>query len=376
MSEEQVESGGDAPERAPDETPPGRLVTGPLDVRSLMLTGLFALALAAALYAAKPIMVPIVLAVLLAVMLGHVVRWLRKRLRIPPPVGAALVLLVVVGGVGSSAYVLSQPVTEWLRDMPGEMREMERKFQGVRERVEGLREASEQVEAMAQGESEEGDAVEVSVRKATITPFLLGQTWYIAANAFLTLGLLYFLLASDDLFLVKLMRVIPKLHDKKLAVEVVRQVHDDVALYFLTITLINAGLGVAIGLAMWLLGVPDPLLWGLAAAVLNFIPFAGAIVGVLAVAMVAAAHFEHVGYILLVPAVYYTLTTIEGSFVTPMIQGRRLVLSPVVIFLSIMLWGWMWGIPGIFLAVPMMSAVKITCDNIGPLRGVGEFLGR
>lgn len=376
MSEETKHNSDEAQQGPPDVTRLGRLVSRPLDVRSLMLTGLFALALAAALYAAKPIMVPIVLAVLLAVMLGHVVRWLRERLRIPPPVGAALVLLVVVGGVGSSAYVLSQPVTEWLREMPGEMREMERKFQGVRERVEGLREAGEQVEAMAQGESEEDDAVEVSVRKATITPFLLGQTWYIAANAFLTLGLLYFLLASDDLFLVKLVRVIPKFANKKLAVEVVHRVQGDIAVYFLTITLINAGLGVAVGVALWLLGVPNPLLWGIAAAVLNFIPFAGAIVGVLAVTVVSAANFEHLGYIVLPPLVYYTLTTVEASFVTPMILGKRLVLNPVVIFLAIMLWGWMWGIPGIFLAVPIMSAIKITCDNIEPLRAAGEFLGR
>jgi predicted PurR-regulated permease PerM len=352
----------------------GKLLGGPLDVRSFMLTGLFVLAVIAAIYVAKPILVPMVLAILAAIMLGPLVRWLRWSVHLPSPVGAALVLLVVVGGIGASAYFLSTPATAWLGDMPSEMREMERKFHGLRMRVEGLREASEQVEAITK--APEDDAVEVRVTKATITPFLLGQTWYIAANAFLTIGLLYFLLAADDMFLVKLVRVIPKLKDKKLAVEVVHHVQHDVALYFLTITLINAGLGVAVGTAMWLLGVPNALLWGIAAAILNFIPFGGAIVGVLAVAVVAAANFEHVGYILLVPAVYYTLTTIEGSFITPMILGKRLVLNPVVIFLSIMLWGWMWGIPGIFLAVPIMSAIKITCDNIEPLRVVGEFLGR
>ncbi|MFI4882149.1 MAG: AI-2E family transporter [Phycisphaerales bacterium JB064] len=361
-------------ESPPDLTRLGKMLGGPLDVRSIMLTGLFVLAVIAAVYVAKPILVPMVLAILLAIMLGPVVRWLRWSLRIPSPLGAAVVLLVVVGGFGVAAYFLSEPATVWLQDMPSEMREMERKFRGFRERVEGLRQASEQVEAITK--PSEDDAVEVRVSKATITPFLLGQTWYIGANAFLTLGLLYFLLAADDLFLVKLVRVIPKFENKKLAVEVVHQVHHDVALYFVTITLINAGLGVAIGTAMWLLGVPNPLLWGIAAAVLNFIPFAGAIVGVLAVSVVAAANFEHVGQILLVPAVYYTLTTAEGSFITPMILGKRLVLNPVVIFLSIMLWGWMWGIPGIFLAVPIMSAIKITCDNIEPLRVVGEFLGR
>lgn len=382
MSKEEIESkhegegaGGDQPQASPDITKLGKLLAGPMDVRSFMLTGLFVLALLAVIYAAKPVLVPMVLAILLAVMLGHVVRWLRYELRIPSGVGAAIVLATLVGVFGLAAYYLSTPATTWLQDMPDEMREMERKFRGLKERVEGLREASEQVEAMANDNGDE-DAVDVRVREATITPFLLGQTWYIGANAFLTLGLLYFLLAADDLFLVKLVRVIPKFANKKLAVEVVHQVQSDIAIYFLTITLINAGLGVAIGTAMWLLGVPNPLLWGIAAALLNFIPFGGAIIGVLAVAVVAAANFENVGYILLVPAVYYTLTTIEGSFLTPMILGKRLVLNPVVIFVSLIVWGWMWGIPGIFLAVPIMSAIKITCDNIEPLRVVGEFLGR
>ena len=363
------------PGASPDITKLGALLAGPLDVRSFMLTGLFVLAVLAVIYAARPILVPMVLAVLLAVMLGHVVRWLKYPLRVPTSLGAALLLATLVGGAGLGAYYLSEPATTWLQDMPGEMREMERKFRGLKERVDGLREAGQQVEAIA-NEDTDADAVDVRVRQATITPFLLGQTWYIGANAFLTLGLLYFLLAADDLFLVKLVRVIPKFSDKKLAVEVVHKVQSDVAMYFLTITLINAGLGVAIGTAMWLLGVPSPLLWGIAAAVLNFIPFGGAIIGVLAVGIVAAANFDSVGYILLVPVVYYTLTTIEGSFVTPMILGKRLVLNPVVIFVSLIVWGWMWGIPGIFLAVPIMSAIKITCDNIEPLRVVGEFLGR
>lgn len=382
MADHHKEESNPSPERAaeelhrskPDVTRLASMLAGPMDVRSFMLTGLFVLAVLAALYAGRPVLVPMVLAVLLAVMLGRLVRWLRVRLRIPPPMGAAIVLATLVGVLGLSAYNLATPATTWLQDMPSEMRQMERKFRGLKQRVEGLREAGEQVEAMTKGEDD--GTVEVRVSQATITPFLLGQTWYIAANAFLTIGLLYFLLAADDLFLVKLVRVIPKFKDKKLAVEVVHQVHDDVAMYFLTITLINALLGVAIGTAMWLLGVPNPLLWGIAAALLNFIPFGGAIIGVLAVAVVAAANFEHVGYILLVPAVYYTLTTIEGSFVTPMVLGKRLVLNPVVIFVSLIVWGWMWGIPGIFLAVPIMSAIKITCDNIEPLRVVGEFLGR
>jgi len=357
-----------------------RLLEAPLSIRSFMLAGLFSLAVLASLHAAEPVMVPIVLAVLLSIMFSPLVRWLRLQLHLPSSIVAAVVLLVVLGGLAIASYFLIAPATAWLETIPDEMREAERKFQSLRDNVDELREAGEQVESIAAGQTDEqpeADApVRVRVEESAITPFVVGQTWYIAANGFLTLGLLYFLLAADDLFLIKLVRILPTLAKKKLAVQVVRRVHDDIAAYFLTITLINAGLGVAVGTAMWLLGLPNPLLWGIAAAVLNFIPFGGAILGTVAATMVAVANFDSVWQILLVPLVYYALTTAEGSFITPMVLGKRLVLNPVVIFLSIIIWGWMWGIPGIFLAVPIMSAVKIVCDNVEPLHPIGEMLGR
>ena len=350
------------------------LFSGKLEVRSVALTCLLVLAVLFALRAAEQVVVPTVLAMLLSVMLSPIVSWLRHWLRVPPGLGAALVLFGIVGALGAGAYFLSEPIDTWMDDIPAEMRRAETKIRGLTEKIEGLKKAGETLDSMA--ESGKPDTLEVRVEEPTLSRFVLSQTWVVIAFAFLTGGLTYFLLAADDLFLNKLVRVIPRLKDKKTAVDIVHHVRRDISNYIFTISVINALLGVAVGIAMWMLGVPNAVLWGLMAALFNFIPFLGAIFGVVIISMVALAHFDNTAQALVAPAVYYALTSIEGSFITPMVLGRRLVLNTVVIFLSLIFWGWMWGLAGIFLAVPMMSALKIVCDRIEPLRAIGEFLGR
>jgi len=362
-------------EGGPDITKLAQVLRGPFDIRSFVITGLFVLAVVASLYAGGAILIPIALATILSVMLHPIVSWLRRRLRIPMAVGSALVIGALLLALTSAAYGLSEPAANMIEDMPERLRLAERKFRSVRESIEGLRAAGERVEEMADIESDP-DTVEVRVREPTITRFFLGHSWAIAANFFLIVGLLYFLLASDDLFLLKLVRAIPKFKDKKLAVDVVHHIKSDIAQYFLTITVINICLGGAVGLSMWMLGLRNPVLWGVMAAVFNFIPFAGAIVGIAIVALASITQFDTIGFALIPPAAYLALTSLEGSFVTPMVLGHRLVLNPVVIFVSLIFWAWLWGVPGIFLAVPIMSAIKIMCDNIEPLRVIGEFLGR
>ena len=194
------------------------------------------------------------------------------------------------------------------------------------------------------------------------------------AGIAVVLVLLYFLLASGDLFLRKLIRTLPTLEDKKRAVDIARQLESDLSAYLSTVTLINLGLGVAVGVAMYLLGLPNPVLWGGLATILNFVPYLGAIVGILVIGLVAALTFDGVGQMLLPPLVYFLLTACEGYFVTPMILGRRLTLNPVMILLSLLFWGWLWGIAGAVLAVPMLAVVKILCDHLEPLHPLGEFL--
>lgn len=371
--DERADSGG--PERARPEATDLRAIRM-VNIRSLLLTGLFVLALLAAMYTARAVLVPIVLATILAMVLAPVVSGMRRWARIPAPAGAALLLLAVLAGVTLVAWSLSGEAAALLQGLPRDLERLESKFRGVSAGMEELRETEKQVEDLA-ARGGGSDTVTVRVERPTLSGFVFGQTWYIVTNGFLTLGLLYFLLASGDLFLQKLVRVMPRLQDKKTALTIVRDIHHDLGWYFLEITLINIALGVAVGSAMWGLGMPNPLLWGVMATCLNFIPFAGAIVGVVVVGLASATVYDDAWRALLTPAVYYALTAIEGSFITPTILGRKLVLNPVIIFVSLIFWGWMWGIPGIFLAVPIMSALKIVSDHYGGRLGVvGEFLGR
>jgi predicted PurR-regulated permease PerM len=215
----------------------------------------------------------------------------------------------------------------------------------------------------------------VELKQPGLLDGLFSRTWNFLFELMVVVILLYFLLASGDLFLRKLIHVLPRFQDKRKAVQIAREVEDNISTYLITVALINACLGTTGGIAFWLLGMPDPWLWGALGALLNFIPYLGALSVISLTGLVAAATFPSLGHALLVPASYLGLSIIEGNFINPWIVGRRLTLNPVVIFLGLTFWGWLWGIPGALLAVPMLAMFKIFCDHIEPLAPIGEFLG-
>ena len=188
--------------------------------------------------------------------------------------------------------------------------------------------------------------------------------------------LLYFLLASGDLFLRKLVRVIPRLRDKIRAVEIARQVQHEVASYFAVLTLINVGFGTAVGVAMWALGMPTPLLWAVVAAVTNFLPFIGPFIAVVVIGVAAVVSFDTPLAMLAPPVAYLLLHVVEDQLILPVALGRRLAVSPVVIFIWILVWTWMWGVVGVVLAVPMLVAVRICAEHIQSLAPLASFLAR
>jgi predicted PurR-regulated permease PerM len=169
---------------------------------------------------------------------------------------------------------------------------------------------------------------------------------------------------------------VPTLTNKKRAVEIARETERQVSAYLLTITLVNALLGAVLGTTVWLLGLPNPALWGAMAFVLNFIPYLGPLIGIVVLGVVALVTFPGLGQALLVPAVYFLLHGVETNIITPLVLVRRLTLNPVVMFLWLSLWFWLWGIPAAILAVPMLKTLKIFCDNIPQLAQVGQFLSR
>jgi predicted PurR-regulated permease PerM len=333
------------------------------------------LALGATLYVARAVLMPIVLALLLSFLLAPVVRGL-ARLYIPAPLGAAVVLLAIVGVASIGLYGLWEPATQWIQELPKSVGQIEAKMRPVQQSVEKFGKATKKVEEMTQVAGGTTDrTLTVDVQRPSLTGAVLNQTLNLVATAGAITILLYFLLASEDLFLQKLVRVLPRLSDKKIAVTIVYEVRHDISRYLLTITLINAALGGAVGVAMFWLGMPNPLLWGVMAASFNFIPYLGAITSAIILALVALLTFDDFGRALLVPGVFMSLTILEGFLITPTVIGRRLTLNPVAIFIWLTFWGWLWGVPGMLLAVPLLATLKIVCDHIQPLNPVGEFLG-
>lgn len=361
----------------PDIRKLGELLRGPIDVRSLALTGIFVLLLFYTLYFARTFFLPIVLATLLNFLLSPAVRGL-KRLRIPESVGAGIVILTVLGTVGYGAYRLSGPASQWLDRVPQGMQKIERRVRDIQRPVQEVQRAAREVEEqVGRLSGRDGRRTqEVAIQDGGLTGAVLSRTDDLVAGAAVMMVLLYFLLASGDMFLRKLVRVIPRLEDKKRAIEIARLTERHVSTYLGTVTLINIGLGIVVALAMKLAGMPNPVLWGVLAAVLNYIPYLGPIVTVFVLGLVSLLTFDELGRALVPPAIYFAINFFEGSFVTPALLGRRLTLNQVVVFTGLIFWGWLWGIPGALLAVPILATFKIFCDHIEPLSPIGEFLGR
>jgi len=359
---------------APPASPRGLVNVSP-GAATAALVGLFVIALFAALYVARAFVVPIVLATQLALVLSPAVRALRRP-GLPAPAGAALVLLGLLTVVGAGFYLLAGPTGTWMAKLPESFRMVEYRIRDLRKPVEVVRQAADEVEKIAAADPAGQPPPVVAVKTHGVMEMLLSATHSVLAGVGLTALALYFFLGWGNLSLRKLIRALPTLTEKKRAVEIARETERQVSSYLLTITLINALLGAVLGGAVWLLGLPNPALWGAMAFVLNFIPFLGPLTGVVVLGVVALVTFPGLGHALLVPAVYFLLHSVETNLITPLVLVRRLTLNPLVMFLWLSLWFWLWGILGALLAVPMLKTLKIFCDNIPQLARVGQFLGR
>jgi predicted PurR-regulated permease PerM len=323
------------------------------------------------LHLAAAFLLPIVLAILLNLLLSPIVRLLRSNLRIPEPLGAGIVIVVLLGVVGFGAYRLAPAASAWLARAPESMATIQRRIQPLRRPVEQVTQAAEQVERATDMDKK---TQEVKIKGPSLTQQVFGGTTALLGAATVVIFLAYFLLASGELFLHKLVGVLPQLKDKKTAVRIVRETEAQVSAYLLVTTLINIGVGAVTGVALALVGMPNPALWGVIAAVLNFVPYIGGLVNTVILALAAFLAFEDTGRALMVPIVFTIINILEGNLITPWILGRRMRLNTVAVFIGLVFWWYLWGIPGAILAVPMMATIKIACDHIAALAPVGEFL--
>jgi len=339
---------------------------------SLPLNVVAVLLVLGALYFAASLLVPIAAAILLSMLLSPPVQFLEK-FHVPRALASALVVLAVVIGLASGLFALAAPAKSWIERAPESLHRVQQKLQGFTKPFDDIKKATDQLQQQTRTGGTAGPQEVRVVRPALIDIVLLGSPQIVGAGLSVTV-LLFFLLASGDVFLRKLVTVIPTFRDKKKAVEITRQIETDISFYLLCFTAVNAGMGVAMAIVTALLGMPNPVLWGAVVGILNFVPYVGALASMAILAMVGIETFDSLPAALAAPAIMLVFAGITAEVITPMVLGRGLLLNPVAIFISIMLWGWLWGIVGILLAVPLLASFKIICQRIEPLHGVAEFL--
>lgn len=327
------------------------------------------------LYFARTFLIPITFAVLLAFVLSPAVRFL-ARFHIASWLGAAIVLLGLLGLTGFAMYQMSGPVTTWSGEAPATLSRAREELKDLLRAVERVSKTAEQVEAVTDGATAPSSpATEVVVRGPTLGARLFGSTQRFVTYLVEVLVLLYFLLAAGNLFLEKVIKVLPHLQDKKKAVRIARQTEASISTYLIANLGINIVEGFMVAGAMWALGMPAPLVWGLLTVIFEFIPYLGAIAMLILLSVTALVSFDNAVHILLVPGAFMLCNLIQANIVSTLVLGKRLALNPVALFVGLAFWFWIWGIAGAFIGVPLLAVFKIVCDNIESLAPVGEFLG-
>ncbi|HET7622965.1 MAG TPA: AI-2E family transporter [Gemmatimonadaceae bacterium] len=357
----------------PDLTKLGDALESP-GTRSVGSSILVVLAILYTLYFARAFILPIVFAVLLNFLLSPVVRAF-ARVHIKQPIGALLVIVALLGIIAAGIYGLAAPVQSWMAKAPTTLAAASSKLRHLREPIQQVKRTAEQVES-ATDMDQTPDAREVVVRGPSLVSRVFGTTEALLAGMLEVVVLLYFLLAGGDLFLQKLIKVLPRFRDKKRAVEIARETEASISTYLFTIAIVNIAEGAVVAGALYLLHMPNAILWGVLTIFLEFIPYIGAAAMVAILALAGLTTFDSVGHAMLIPATYLLINIVQANVVSPLLLGHRLTLNPVAIFVGLALWFFLWGIPGAFLAVPLLAAFKIFCDHIEPLAAVGEFLGR
>jgi predicted PurR-regulated permease PerM len=343
------------------------LSSGP---QTFFLGGLFVLSVFAALYLASSIILPVVLAFVLKLLLQPTVRFL-ERLHLPRTLGALLAILLVIGTLVSLVAAISVPAATWAERLPDGIPRLEAHLVVLKGPIDAFQKLIQQAEEVADAPGPKGLAVR---RDLGLSGALFAGTRAVLDGLFTTLLVLYFLLVSGDVFLRRIVEILPKFSDKRQAVDISQQIEEDISAYLVTITVMNAVVGIATAAAMYLCGLGDPLLWGGAAFLLNYIPILGPLLGIGIFLLAGMLSFDSLWWALLPPALYFCIHLVEGETLTPMLLARRFTLNPVLVILSLVLWFWMWGVPGAILAVPMLAILKIICDRVRPLKALGHFL--
>jgi predicted PurR-regulated permease PerM len=343
----------------------------PTEPRTIFLGGLFMLALLAALYVASPIVLPVVLAIVLKLLLQPLVR-MSDRLGVPHGLSAVLAILLLTLSLAALASGVAGPAASWAGKLPDAIPQIQRQLAFLARPIGTLEWMVGQLEGIAGG----GAALPQSpeVHSLNVMGALFSGTTTVATGLFTTLVVLFYLLVSGETFLRRFVEILPSFAKKRQAVEITLDIERNVSAYLVTVTLINVVVGVLTLCVMWACGVANPLLWGLIAFVVNFVPILGPMAALVIFLMAGVLSLGVTWWALLPVGLYFLIHVVEGEIVTPMLLARRFTINPVAVILALLFWYWMWGVPGAILAVPMLAITKIVCDDIRPLRAFGHFL--
>ena len=334
--------------------------------------GIFLVLAGYALYFARDFFMPVMLSVLLALTFAPLNRWCMRR-GIPSALSASVIVFSVVLGIGGLAYGLSGPVSSLVSKAPEIARTIQFRLSNLQTPLDKIRNATKQVEEAA---TAPGDPAvpKVTLAQPGIMSRATGNLISLVTTIGITIVLTLFLLASGMLFYEKIIQSFQLMSDKKRALRIAHDVEREISRYLFTIFLINSVLGLCVGSILWALGFPNAMLFGVIAAVVNFLPYVGAFVGIVTVGLLSLSHYATLSMAIVPPACYFALTCLEGQFITPTIVGRRLEINSVAVFLAVAFWGWLWGVAGALIAVPMLVLVKTFCEHFEELHGLGNFL--
>jgi predicted PurR-regulated permease PerM len=333
----------------------------------------------AALFLAQEIFIPIALGLLFTALFRPVVRGLSEA-RVPAPLTATLVVVGCLGLLGAGVFFLSRPVGTWVNEAPKTLSDARGKLEKLRRPIKQVSQAVEKAQEQVTGETkpaeEKGQTRAPATTGAGIPPFVgrvFATTAGILGTLVSTVVILFLVLATGDQFNRKLAAIMPR-PATGTAEQTIEQAESVVRRYLVVTALINLGQGVLVAVAMWLIGIPTPPLWGVLTFFFEFLPYIGALFMVIALTVTGLAAFDSIGHVLLAPLAYITISTIQNNAVSPFAYGSGLKLNPLAVLLSVLIGWFLWGVAGAFVAVPALAAVRIFAGHTSRDSRLAEVL--
>jgi predicted PurR-regulated permease PerM len=337
---------------------------------------------------AAPLLLPIVLSVMLFYMLDPIVDWL-EAWHLPRLLATLFVVVALIGALGAGLTFLWPQIDSVLMKVPEGTEQLRRTFR-QQKRVQGDS-TLERIQAAARAvDNAAAEAGAPATKSPGVTRVEIEQPWRVSGmlwtgglgmlgilgQGVTVLFLTIFLLYEDDSFKRKLVAEMETRNNKRITVRILNDIASQIGTFIWVQALTSLAVAVATWLALWWIGIAEPLVWGVLAGVLNIVPYFGPLIVTAGLAIVGFLQFGTIEMAALVAGVALAITTIEGMFLTPHLLSRAASLNHVAIFVAIAFWSWAWGVPGMLLAVPMLMVMKAVCDNVEGLKGIGRFVGQ